>query len=56
MERAIESEELRKALEQILEFCLKTARGLRVVLKESAHRPTTKGGKSDESTPDEGED
>ena len=38
MERAIESEELRKALEQILELCLKTARGLRVVLEEGTTR------------------
>ena len=46
MERAIESVELRKALEQILELCLKTARGLRVVLEEGARRKP--------ATPDEG--
>ena len=38
MERAIESEELRKSLEQILELCLKTARRLRSVLEEGARR------------------
>ncbi len=36
MKRAMESEELRKGLEQILELCLKTARDLQLALDELA--------------------
>ena len=42
-------------MEEILEFCLKTAQRLRSVLEESARQGlATNGAEPDSSTPDEG--
>ena len=55
MEKRQGPDDFRRSLEEILEFCLKTAQRLRSVLEESARQGlATNGAEPDSSTPDEG--
>ena len=55
MEARQDPDELKRALEEILELCLRTARRLRSVLEESDRRGLAVGGAGlNGSSPDEG--